>query len=249
MELEEELNPKLSLESSPPNPDDILDICFLLDTTGSMGPYISLMRKCLKDLAYYFSSTFSPKKVYMSFVGYRDFGDKDQFTCVDFVQLDINNFLESDFYKKINGLTMSGGGDLAEDIRGAIKKSLTFKWRSVNKFVILIADAPTHGRRYCNEGDDFPDEDIQDVIDELMKRKIGFFGVEFCDLTKMMYEELKNIYKDKGLENYFALEDMKELMKEKNNNEEMALRFMDLIATKVKSTMFKIFKLNKILIL
>ena len=234
------------MASQPTNPDDILDICFLLDITGSMSSYIEMMGKCLNDLVYYFSSTFYPKKVYMSFVGYRDFGDNEPFVTEDFANIDIDNVLESQLYKKIEKICVSGGADLAEDIRGGIKEALKFKWRSVNKFVVLIADAPTHGKRYCEPNqDDHQDEDIQDAIDELIERKIAFFGVKFVDCTEKMYNELEKIYKEKNMDLYFAMEDMKDLMKENRDEDIRARRFMDLIATKIKATMFQIFKANK----
>ena len=58
-----------------------------------MGSYIEMMGKCLEDLVYYFASTLSPKKVYMSFIGYRDFGDRNQFVIEDFSRLDKKNVL------------------------------------------------------------------------------------------------------------------------------------------------------------
>lgn len=231
--------------TSPPNPDDILDICFLLDITGSMGSHISMMGKCLNDLVYYFSSTFSPQKVYMSFVGYRDFEDSEPFVIEDFSNIDMQNVLQSSLYKKIKEIQVSGGGDYPEDIRGAIKNALKLKWRSVNKFVVLIADAPTHGTRYCDQGDDYPKEDIQDAIEELMQRKIGFLGVEFASGTDKMYKELAEIFKSKGMSLYYALEDMKNLYNENKDEEERVLRFMDLVSTKIKETMYKIIRFNK----
>lgn len=227
------------------DPNDVLDICFLLDITGSMGSYIQMMGKCLNDLVFYFSSTFAPKKVYMSFVGYRDFGDNDQFVIEDFANIDMKNVLKSSIYQRIKNIKVFGGGDFPEDIRGAIKHALKLKWRSMNKFVVLIADAPTHGKRYCENGDDYPEEDIQDAIEELMKRKIGFIGVEFAKETDKMYKELTEIYKHKGMEIYFALEDMKGLIKENKSLDERVRRFMDLVATKIKGTMFNLFKYHK----
>lgn len=234
-----------STTTSPPNPDDVLDICFLLDITGSMGNHIKMMGECLNDLVYYFSSTFAPQKVYMSFVGYRDFGDNPQFVIEDFSNIDMKNVLQSSLYNKIKEIEVSGGGDYPEDIRGAIKKALKLKWRSVNKFIVLIADAPTHGTRYCDQGDDYPKEDIQDAIEELIKRKIGFLGVEFASGTDKMYKELAEIFKSQGMSLYYALEDMKKLYDENKDQEERVKRFMDLVATKIKETMYQIIRFNK----
>ena len=234
--------------TTSPNPDDVLDICFLLDITGSMGSHIAMMGQCLNDLVYYFSSTFAPQKVYMSFVGYRDFGDPDQFVIEEFSNIDMNNVLKSSMYKKIKEIEVSGGGDEPEDIRGAIKNALKLKWRSTNKFVVLIADAPTHGRRYYDGAhgrDDYPNEDIQDAIEELMKRKIGFIGVEFASGTDKMYQELAEIFKGKGMSLYYALEDMKKLYAENKDSDQRVRRFMDLVATKIKETMYKIIRFNK----
>lgn len=231
----------------PENQDenDFLDICFLLDVTGSMGTYIKMMSECLNDLVYYFSSTFAPKRVYMSFVGYRDFGDNKEFEICDFQTVDIHSVLNSDIYKKIKKISVSGGGDTAENIRGAVKNAMKLKWKSLNKFVVLIADAPTHGKRYNGGCDDsYPDEDIEDAIQMLIKNNIAFLGVEFCKMTETMYKEFKTIYQNQGKEIYFSLEDMRNLMKENTDENERVRRFMDLIATNIKQTMFKIFKYN-----
>lgn len=226
--------------------DNVLDICFLLDVTGSMGSYIEMVGQCLEDLVYYFSNTFSPKKVYMSFVGYRDFKDHNEFESSDFELVNINNVFHSNLYKKIKQIQVSGGGDTAENIRGGVKEALKLKWRSKQKFIVLIADAPTHGKKYnggCDDG--YPDEDIRDAIESLIKENIAFFGVEFCDLTDTMYSKIKEIYEENGKKEYFVLEDMKELMKDRFQEEEDRNRkFMDLIATAIKATMFKILKLN-----
>lgn len=225
--------------------NDFLDICFLLDVTGSMGSYIKIMGECLNDLVYYFSSTFAPKKVYMSFVGYRDFGDNKEFEICDFQTVDINSVLQSDIYKKIKKIGVSGGGDTAENIKGAVEKAIKLKWRSMNKFVVLIADAPTHGTRYNGGCDDnYPNEDIEDAIITLTQNNIAFLGVEFSTETETMYRELQKIYANQNKAIYFELEDMKNLMKENTDDKERVRRFMDLIATKIKQTMFKIFKCN-----
>jgi len=180
----------------------------------------------------------------MSFIGYRDFGDRNQFVIEDFSRLDKKNVLKSSLYQKLKNIRTEGGCDEPEDIRGAIKQVLKLKWRSGNKFVVLIADAPTHGKRYYEQSDkrymkqydDYPEEDIQDAIKELMMRKIGFIGVEFTNETDKMFKELAEIYKQNGMEIYFALEDMKKLTEETENLDERVRRFMDLVGTKIKET-------------
>ena len=75
---------------------------------------------------------------------------------------------ESKLYEKLNSITCSGGGDFAEDIRGAIGKACeVISWGGRMKYLILIADAPAHGIKYNDgNGDNYPDEKpLDDVLD------------------------------------------------------------------------------------
>ena len=85
----------------------------------------------------------------------------------------------------------NGGADFAEDVRGGIKQMLDknfLKWETSFKVAILICDAPSHGRKYnVNCGDDYPNEDLRDAIELMIKAEILFIGIIFNKHTEKMF--------------------------------------------------------------
>jgi hypothetical protein len=68
------------------------------------------------------------------------------------------------FHEVLGRHKATGGGDYAEDIKGAFKVVLDeMSWEANMKFVILICDAPSHGKLYhdleCGN-DDYPEENM-----------------------------------------------------------------------------------------
>lgn len=82
-------------------------------------------------------------------------------------------------------------------------------WSKTFKIAILICDAPTHGRRY-NGGvsDRYPDEDIEDAINLLIENNILFVAIMFAKETKIMFEEIKKIYKNAEKEELLIFADL-----------------------------------------
>ncbi|CAF4266430.1 unnamed protein product, partial [Rotaria sordida] len=79
-------------------------------------------------------------------VGYRDIGDRPQFFTQDFTDK------TNQVITFLNTLTASGGGDLPEDVLGALDRCLTLtNWSNTNaRFIVLITDAPGHGPELNN---------------------------------------------------------------------------------------------------
>ena len=103
------------------------------------------------------------------------------------------------FMEKVKNLECDGGGDACEDVKGALTKVLSeIKWDSQYKFIVMIADAPCHGKKYhdyeTEEADDYPDEDMTNELKKLTWRGIHFLGVVFTDSIRKMYKEIQNIY-------------------------------------------------------
>lgn len=98
----------------------------------------------------------------IGFVGYRDFGDSNQFDIYPFTT-------EYDKLKAfINGLAASGGNDTAEDVAGAFQKALEMDWTCEAKYAVLITDAYPHGNKYYknNSGDRYPNGDPEGRVPE-----------------------------------------------------------------------------------
>jgi hypothetical protein len=83
----------------------------------------------------------------VAFVGYRDYGDRPDFSIHEFTEdiEKVKNF--------ISGVYASGGGDFPEDVQGGFHKALNMNWepRSI-KTAFHIFDAPGHGRDICPDG-------------------------------------------------------------------------------------------------
>ena len=109
--------------------------------------------------------------VRVAFVGYRDYGDNERFSLMDFTEA------VNDVKEKIKAQTADGGGDTPEDVQGAFHKALRMSWNPDSiKNIVFISDAPGHGFwRY----DDFPNGlpegyKLEDQMNTFADQKIRF---------------------------------------------------------------------------
>merc|ERR1712117_115850 len=77
--------------------------------------------------------------------------DRNRFEVLDFVSS------VEEFEGFVASIKAAGGNDTAEDIAGGLKKANDLSWKSTTRVVFIIADAPCHGREYCDGGDDCPE--------------------------------------------------------------------------------------------
>jgi len=150
----------LSIKKRPMPSTMDLDLSFVIDVTGSMGPYARTAAMIIKNLVKGKSSVISKMnhkfpdleiKLRIGVLGFRDIDDQsDQFMeCI----WHNGHFTESirhalHFVDEVTS-NPSGGGDLAEDHLGAIKRCADWKsrgdWASSIKCMMLLTDAPAHG--------------------------------------------------------------------------------------------------------
>lgn len=100
--------------------DDIysgVDVCFALDTTGSMSAYIAKSKKSIENIINSCTTSFglSVKQIQFSVVAYRDHPPQDE-SYVTKVQDFCDEFEAIEF---LNGLDANGGGDAPEAVLGA----------------------------------------------------------------------------------------------------------------------------------
>ena len=131
-------------------------------------------------------------------VGYRDI---TEYLNWFYTNIDLTNsytYLES----VINSLYPSGGGDVPEDIAGALEMTLHKSWKNNARFLIFIADAPCHGPKYYQNSDDkYPDggenrRNIEVLIKELAEKNISLFCIKLRTTTDIMFNIFSDIYKD-----------------------------------------------------
>lgn len=114
-----------------------LDLCFVVDTTGSMGDDIDNAKANMVDILSSLSEKTPNYRV--ALVDYRDFADRTR-NSQDYpakVQLDFSSD-DEEIKNAINNLALGNGGDSPETVYSGIAKALSLKWRDNAKRVIII---------------------------------------------------------------------------------------------------------------
>jgi len=130
-----------------------IEVCFVLDTTGSMSGLIEGAKQKIWSIANDMISAKPTPELKIGLVGYRDRGD-------DYV---VRPFQLTDdidaLYGHLNSFTAAGGGDTPESVNEALDEAINkMNWsadRDVLKMVFLVGDAPPH-IDYAN-GPKYPD--------------------------------------------------------------------------------------------
>ncbi|MBO1345994.1 MAG: VWA domain-containing protein [Hormoscilla sp. GUM202] len=120
-----------------------VDLCFVADTTGSMGAFIQEAKRQLLD-TFSLLSADSSIDLQVGLVEYRDHPPQDNSFITRIYPLTAN---KQQMQKHINKLEADGGGDGPEAVyRGVYDACTQMKWRSHScRFILLVGDAPPHG--------------------------------------------------------------------------------------------------------
>lgn len=146
-------------------------LCFLLDCTGSMGQWIQAAKDQIEAIVETTQREYNEAdlRFQVAFVGYRDYGDKDQHEVVPFTTVDR-------FLSQVRGIEATGGDDIAEDVAGGLRAVLDLKWEDSDvRTLIHIADAPPHGLDYHAHhiSDRFPEGDPRGNDVRLLLRELA----------------------------------------------------------------------------
>lgn len=151
----------------------LVSLCFLLDTTGSMGSHIAGVKEMILRLVDSVAAAGCQLK-YVAFVGYKDWQEGDMRTTpgAHFEQLPFTNDIAR-FRAFVAGINAAGGDDGPEDVLGGLRVVSGMSWPQGSGCHLLfhIADAPPHGTMYHEPGlrDNFPtghpaDPKLADVV-------------------------------------------------------------------------------------
>lgn len=116
----------------------VIELAFVLDTTGSMSEEIEGVKSTLDAVVKTFDQSVTMR---VGLVEYKDQGDTFVTRAFQFT-----NDLAS-FRRQIEGLHASGGGDTPEDVNAGLAAALSeLKWSkdASARVAFLIADAPPH---------------------------------------------------------------------------------------------------------
>lgn len=119
-----------------------IEVCFVLDTTGSMSGLIEGAKAKIWSIANQIVSAKPAPRVKFGLIGYRDVGD-DYVTKVYELTDDLDGI-----YAHLKEFSANGGGDTPESVNRALHEAVTMmQWstnRDVLKIVFLVGDAPPH---------------------------------------------------------------------------------------------------------
>ena len=119
-----------------------MEVCFVLDTTGSMSGLIEGAKQKIWAIANEMVSAKPTPELRLGLIGYRDRGDA--YVVKSF---DLTNDIDA-VYANLRGFSAGGGGDTPESVNEALNEAVTkLAWstdRSVLKIIFLVGDAPPH---------------------------------------------------------------------------------------------------------
>jgi Mg-chelatase subunit ChlD len=131
------------LSAQPANASkQIVEVAFVLDTTGSMSGLIENAKRKIWSIATSIVDTNPNAEVRMALVAYRDIGD-EYVTRKFELTTDIQGL-----YAELLKFKAQGGGDWAESVNEGLDVAVTkLNWNqdtNVRKIVFLVGDAPPH---------------------------------------------------------------------------------------------------------
>tara|TARA_B100000686_G_scaffold99993_1_gene107240 strand:+ start:3902 stop:5083 length:1182 start_codon:yes stop_codon:yes gene_type:complete len=117
-----------------------IEVCFVLDTTGSMGGLIAGAKEKIWSMANEMISAKPTPDIRIGLVAYRDRTD-EYVTKIHELSADID-----DIYAKLMAFKAAGGGDTPESVNQALNEAVTkldwSKSKKVLKVIFLVGDAP-----------------------------------------------------------------------------------------------------------
>ena len=189
-----------------------LDLLFIMDITNSMDVYLNQVKRQVIDIIHEIRKECAGIEIYIGFIGYRDFSDLD--FGESYINLELTEKYEN-IIQNIKYLKAEGGGDIPEDLCGALEFAKEKQWKGKSRFAILVTDSPCHGRKYYDDAtenfDNYPDGDregrnIEEYIKFLAENEISVFCLKVSPSTDKMFkifEEIYNTNKRKDCNNQF----------------------------------------------
>jgi Mg-chelatase subunit ChlD len=172
----------------PPSPSPTqskpqIEVCFVLDTTGSMGGLIEGAKQKIWSIANEMISAKPTPQLKLGLIGYRDRGDEyvvKSFNLTD----DIDSI-----YAHLREFKADGGGDTPESVNEALDEAIhKMTWSAdhkVLKIVFLVGDAPPHM--------DYPNSPkYPDLCREAARKDLIINTVQCGDMaeTKPIWQEI-----------------------------------------------------------
>ena len=105
----------------------------MMDATASMGRNIASARRNVANIVNRIKSTFKSATVRVALVAYRDYTEgRRRFEILDFTD-NVPRFVA--FMGRVRAFR---GGDISEDVLGALDKTINLNWKAPNKLFFQI---------------------------------------------------------------------------------------------------------------
>jgi hypothetical protein len=176
-----------------------VDLCFLLDSTMSMGPYIAEAKNKIQLIVKELRAANPMLSLRVAFVGYRDPLEGSVNVAFDFQDLMTDGKAvvagTGAFEAFVAGVTEQSGGDFCEDVASGFKEVLALSWDKATPTKVLfhIGDAPCHGREFHGPqiGDNHLHNDggILDLLRKLKELGVDYYFGKLTDYTDMMIDK------------------------------------------------------------
>jgi len=170
----------------PPQSKPRIEVCFVLDTTGSMGGLIEGAKQKIWSIANEMISAQPTPKLKLGLIGYRDRGD--EYVVKSFGLTDDIDAI----YGHLREFQAGGGGDAPESVNEALAEAIhKMPWSSdskVLKIIFLVGDAPPH-MDYPN-GPKYPD-----LCREAAKKDLIINTIQCGEMaeTKPIWQEIAKL--------------------------------------------------------
>ncbi len=157
-----------------------IEVCFVLDTTGSMGGLIEGAKQKIWSIANEMISAQPTPELKLGLIGYRDRGDEYVVDDIDAI------------YGHLREFQAGGGGDAPESVNEALAEAIhKMPWssdRKVLKIIFLVGDAPPH-MDYPN-GPKYPD-----LCREAAKKDLIINTIQCGEMaeTKPIWQEIAKL--------------------------------------------------------
>lgn len=173
-----------------------VDLCFLIDGTSSMQPWIDATKGRVNEIIKEAQRHHSQCTFRIAIVVYRDFDMKQK-------SIEIQPFTEDpklieDFLRTVIAV---GGGDGPEDVNGGLQQVLShLKWQSSTRVLVHFADAPCHGPDFHNLEDHYPspssDIEWKELFLKMQTMGIDYNFIEFHKTTEKMTSKFDEIWQE-----------------------------------------------------
>jgi Mg-chelatase subunit ChlD len=163
-----------------------IEVCFVLDTTGSMGGLIEGAKQKIWSIANEMISAQPTPELKLGLIGYRDRGD--EYVVKSFGLTDDIDAI----YGHLREFQAGGGGDAPESVNEALAEAIhKMPWSSDNKvlkIIFLVGDAPPHM--------DYPNSPkYPDLCREAAKRDLIINTIQCGEMseTKPIWQEIAKL--------------------------------------------------------